>query len=62
MPLNFPELQKQNFDLQFSYHADAIIFQEFPEASNEIDQVISGISIPIEELARISQKIRCIGA
>lgn len=65
MPLNFPELQKQNFDLQFSYHADAIIFQEFPEASNEIDQVISGISIPIEELVRggggeaqITQRLR----
>ena len=65
MPLNFPKLQSAGFNLAFSYHADAIIYQEFSEASYELDDVISDTEISIEELVRggggessITQRLR----
>jgi hypothetical protein len=65
MPLNFQKLEKLNFNLFFNYHSDAILYQEFSEASVELENVLSSIEIPIEEIVRggggeaqITQRLR----
>lgn len=65
MPVVFSRLRENNFDLRFTYHADAILHQDFPRAAQELDQIISGISIQIAELirggggeAQVTQRLR----
>ena len=48
----FPELSRRGFDLAFTYHADAILRQDFAEAANELDRIIAAVSIPVMELVR----------
>lgn len=50
MPPIFPRLVKKGFDISFTYHADAILREDFKEATKELDKVISSIQIPISEL------------
>lgn len=65
MPVVFNRLREKHFDLRFTYHADAILHQDFSVAARELDQIISGVSIPIVELirggggeAQITQRLR----
>lgn len=60
-----PRLRSAGFDIAFTYHADAILHRHFPEASDDLDRVISGILIPTGELvrsgggeARVTQRLR----
>jgi hypothetical protein len=48
----FQRLTLRGFDLAFTYHSDAILSRDFPEAVQEIEQVIGEVSIPIAELVR----------
>ncbi len=38
--------------MSFTYHADAILHEDFPEAAQELDAIISAVTIPIVELVR----------
>ena len=48
----FKKLEQKKFNLGFTYHADAILRQDFPSAAKELDQIISAITIPVVELVR----------
>ena len=48
----FPGLRQKGFDLAFTYHADAILRQDFAEAVSELDRIVSAVSIPVVELVR----------
>lgn len=48
----FERLEQSQFNLRFTYHSDAILRQDFPEAAAELDQLISAVSIPVVELVR----------
>lgn len=48
----FEEIEKRGFDVQYTYHADAILQHDFPDAGRELEQVVSTITIPIDELIR----------
>ena len=52
MHIVFQRLARRGFDLAFTYHADAILSQDFPEAAQEIERIVGDISIPIVELVR----------
>jgi hypothetical protein len=61
----FPEISKLGFDLEFTYHADAILGVHFPDAMQELDEIFSRIRIPITELVgggggetRATQRLR----
>ena len=61
----FPKLRKSSFNLGFTYHADAILRQDFPLAIADLDSIVSSISIPVVELieggggeARSTQRLR----
>jgi hypothetical protein len=43
-------LQRNGFEIRFESHAGAILEHDFPDAVNEIEQALSGISIPIIEI------------
>ena len=46
----FERLDELGFDLKFTFHADAILSDHFPEAVTELDEVISEIHLPITEI------------
>lgn len=46
----FERLRASGFQIEFHSHAEAILAADFPEAVNELDEVLSGASIPIEEI------------
>ena len=46
MPV-FAALRRNHYNLRFTYHSDAILHGDFPEAGEELDRLISTISIPI---------------
>ena len=48
----FEHLSRSDFDLSFSYHAAAILHDDFPDAARELDSIIGSVEVPIEELAR----------
>lgn len=59
------KLNKQGFDILALHHAEAILIHDMPEAIKEIECVLSGIQLPIEELVRggggegmLTQRIR----
>lgn len=61
----FDSLRQKSFNLSFTFHAEAILRQDFREAAEELDRIISSISIPIVELVRggggvaeITQRLR----
>lgn len=63
MPV-FVALRRDQFNLRFTYHSDAILHGDFPEAGEELDRLISTISIPIVEVIRgggeapVTQRLR----
>jgi hypothetical protein len=52
MPPVFERLRRSGFDVSFSYHADAILRNDFPEAVAELEELIGAVTIPIVELVR----------
>jgi len=65
MPLIFENLAKAGFDISVTYHADAILHEDFPEAIEELEAILLAIDIPIEELirggggeAQVTQRLR----
>lgn len=41
---------RRGLDLKFTYHADAILTLEFPEAVEELDGIVGSTRIPIDEI------------
>lgn len=61
----FPQLRHSGFDLQWTYHADAILRVDFPDAVDELDSIISPTKIPLSEMvgsgggeAKVTQRMR----
>ena len=61
----FERLDQLGFDLKFTFHADAILSNHFPEAVAELDEVISQTRLPITEIigsgggeAKVTQRLR----
>ena len=50
MPGLFEKLQQKGFDIQFESHAFAILEKDFPAALLDLEEVLSGVSIPISEI------------
>lgn len=48
----FENLKKKSFEILTIRHAEAILTQDIPQAVTEIENVLLGIEIPIEELIR----------
>lgn len=44
------KLQEKGFEIQFESHAAAILDHDFPEAVKDLEQALSGLSIPITEI------------
>lgn len=64
MPI-FDKLLAGGFDVSITYHADAILQKDFPDALDQLEELFLGISIPIEELirggggeAQVTQRLR----
>lgn len=64
MPL-FEKITSLDFDLRYTYHADAILERDFAGAAEELDELISAVQIPIGELvrggggeAKVTQRLR----
>lgn len=58
-------LVEQGFDILALHHAEAILNHDMPEALSELETVLGGLSLPIEELVRggggegqLTQRIR----
>jgi len=58
-------LVRLGFDLKFTFHADAILSNHFPDALAELDKIIGNTCIPITEIigggggeARVTQRLR----
>jgi hypothetical protein len=65
MPLIFQGLRDVGFDISTTYHADAILSENFPESIVDLEGACLEIFIPAEELvrggggeARITQRLR----
>lgn len=65
MPEVFEQLRTAGFDVRTTYHADAILYEDFSDAVDELETALLGIDIPIEELvrggggeAKITQRLR----
>ncbi len=61
----FPTIETSGFDHCFTYHAAAILRQDFTDTINELNSIVGGIAIPIVELvrggggeARVTQRLR----
>lgn len=61
----FESLRRKGFDIAFQAHARAIVASDFPRAVADLEMVLSGVSLPVDELirggggeARITQRIR----
>ena len=48
--IDFPKLSAKDFDLFYTYHADAILTLHFPKAIKELDEIVSSVTIPIAEI------------
>jgi Restriction endonuclease BglII len=48
MPLD--ELQADGFQIEFHSHAKAILTVDFPQALDELEQALRGLSVPVEEV------------
>lgn len=46
----FEKLLEIGFQVEIQSHAEAILSVDFPEAVTELEEVVSGLSIPIEEI------------
>lgn len=46
----FEKLERLGFEFKFTFHADAILSNHFPEAVTELDEIISEIRLPIAEI------------
>ncbi|WBS04214.1 BglII/BstYI family type II restriction endonuclease [Pseudoduganella sp. SL102] len=46
----FDSLRQQGYEIRFLSHAEAILKQDFPEASEEIEKSLVNFSIPITEI------------
>jgi len=46
----FPQLDKKGFQVVFHSHARAILQVDFPEAAKELESVLAGMTIPIQEI------------
>lgn len=65
MPAVFEKLRRVGFDVGFTYHSDAILREDFPEAIGELESILLEIAIPMDELigggggeARVTQRLR----
>ena len=61
----FDALKARDFQIAFRSHAEAILAVDFPDAAAELEQVLLGVTIPIEELiaggggeAKVTQRLR----
>ena len=48
----FEALRNKGYQIEFESHALAILEIDFPDAAKELQEVILGQSIPIEEIVR----------
>ena len=48
----FPTIETNGFDHCFTYHAAAILRQDFTDTIAELNGIVGGIAIPIVELVR----------
>jgi hypothetical protein len=48
----FDKLRRIGFDVKMVHHAEAILAMDLPQAASEIEGVLAGMKIPIEELIR----------
>ncbi len=46
----FAKLLEQGFDIQFISHAEAILESDFPDALNELEDVLTDLRLPITEI------------
>jgi restriction endonuclease BglII len=46
----FSTLRERNFEFEFRSHAAAILQVDFPEAERELCDVLTGLTIPVEEI------------
>jgi hypothetical protein len=46
----FAQLKKADFQVEFHSHAEAILAGDFPSAEKELEEVLLGATIPIEEI------------
>src|SRR5687767_3284329 len=46
----FAQLKKAGFQVEFHSHAEAILAGDFPSAEKELEEVLLGATIPIEEI------------
>jgi len=46
----FDQLIQRGFQVEFQSHAEAILSVDFPEVATEIEQILLGSAIPIEEI------------
>lgn len=44
------QLVERGFDVRFVSHAAAILEKDFPSALDELEQVLLGVRVPIEEI------------
>lgn len=65
MPVLFSALREAGFDVAVTYHAEAILGEDFAGAVHELETLFLDISIPIEELirggggvAKVTQRLR----
>ena len=61
----FERLKEKNFDITMLHHAEAILRHDMGQATQDIEEVLCGVSIPAEELVRggggegqLTQRIR----
>ena len=61
----FENLKEKGFEILTLHHAEAILTHDMPEAVKELESVLNGIEIPVEELVRggggegqLTQRIR----
>jgi len=61
----FPQLEAAGFDLEWTYHADAILRGHFSDAVAELDSIISPTELPLPEIvgsgggeAKLTQRLR----
>lgn len=46
----FQKLQKQGFQIEFVSHSQAILSVDFPDAAKELEDTLSQVSMPIQEI------------
>lgn len=48
----FDSLKAKNFDVLMLHHAEAILSHDMPDVASELEDVLDGLSIPVEELVK----------